>query len=120
MRTRLVEIRDLILDNLPEGTGSFYNFNYVIKCSIKFSDQIHNIDLDLFRSWSVKLKDKDEKKLTHEGEDEMLLLAERLQNRFPKILSNIYSDTSYKVSKKKTTKKHEYLSLVQIHSDSKN
>ncbi|KAJ3646979.1 hypothetical protein Zmor_024534 [Zophobas morio] len=79
MRTRLAEIKELILENLPEGT-----------------DEISNIDLDLFRSWTPKLRDKDEKKLTHEGEEEMLFLAERLQNRFPKLMTNIYSSTLYK------------------------
>jgi multiple inositol-polyphosphate phosphatase/2,3-bisphosphoglycerate 3-phosphatase len=80
MNTRLVEIRDLILENLSKAT-----------------DDISNLNLDLFRSWTSKLKDKDEKRLTHEGEDEMLLLAERLQNRFPSILSNVYSDSSIKL-----------------------
>jgi hypothetical protein len=80
MNTRLMEIRDLILENLSKAT-----------------DDISNLNLDLFRSWTSKLKDKDEKRLTHEGEDEMLLLAERLQNRFPSILSNVYSDSSIKL-----------------------
>lgn len=51
--------------------------------------------MDRFRTWSFKLTEKDEKKLTHEGEDEMLLLGERMQLRFPKILSSVYSQSAY-------------------------
>ncbi|KYB25797.1 Multiple inositol polyphosphate phosphatase 1-like Protein [Tribolium castaneum] len=80
MNTRLVEIRDAILENFPEGNG-----------------EINNFDLDLFRGWSPKLEANDEKKLTHEGEDEMVLLAERLQSRFPGILTSVYSDSAFKV-----------------------
>lgn len=40
---------------------------------------------------------KDETKLTHEGEEEMLLLAERMQNRFPDVFDDVYSNTTYKV-----------------------
>ncbi|XP_015838212.1 multiple inositol polyphosphate phosphatase 1 [Tribolium castaneum] len=79
MNTRLVEIRDAILENFPEGNG-----------------EINNFDLDLFRGWSPKLEANDEKKLTHEGEDEMVLLAERLQSRFPGILTSVYSDSAFK------------------------
>lgn len=82
MSTRLVEIRDAILENLPEG-----------------NTEIQNFDLDLFRAWSPKLEAKDEKKLTHEGEDEMVLLAERLQSRFPGIFTSIYSDSAFKVGR---------------------
>lgn len=60
-------------------------------------DIINNRDLDLFRKWKSKLNVKDEKKLTHEGEEEMLLLAERMQSRFPELFDLMYSNTSYKV-----------------------
>ncbi|KAJ8931673.1 hypothetical protein NQ314_015389 [Rhamnusium bicolor] len=58
---------------------------------------IKNRDLDLFQKWKIKLDVVDEQKLTHEGEEEMLLLAERMQSRFPGIFDNVYSNTSYKV-----------------------
>lgn len=78
MSARLPEIRDLILENLQQAT-----------------DQIHNIDIDLFKKWSIKLKQTDNKKLTHEGEDEMLLLAERMQIRFPGLIRNVYSESEH-------------------------
>lgn len=39
----------------------------------------------------------DEKKLTHEGEDELMELAERFQKRFPELLPETYSNSSFKV-----------------------
>ena len=47
--------------------------------------------------WTPEVENTDEKKLTHEGEDELLELAERFQRRFPKLLPEIYSNSSYKV-----------------------
>ncbi|GLV32949.1 Multiple inositol polyphosphate phosphatase 2 [Carabus blaptoides fortunei] len=52
--------------------------------------------LRAIRDWHVQINADDEKLLTHEGEDEMLNLAERMQLRYPTILSDIYSNTSYK------------------------
>lgn len=76
---RLPEIKELILnsDKLP-------------------NDFIRNRDLDLLRSWKPSLDLDDENKLTHEGEEEMLLLAERMQSRFPEVFDNAYSNTTYK------------------------
>ncbi|KAF5269596.1 hypothetical protein FQR65_LT05934 [Abscondita terminalis] len=81
MQDRLPEIRDLIIDNNAEP-----------------NDRLRHSDLDAFRKWKVKIQVADEKKLTHEGENEMVLLAERMQSRFPSIFSPIYSNTSYFVS----------------------
>lgn len=39
----------------------------------------------------------DEKRLAHEGEDEMVELAERFQNRFPQILPDVYTNSTFKV-----------------------
>ncbi|KAJ8939141.1 hypothetical protein NQ318_010896 [Aromia moschata] len=79
IKSRLPQIKDLVVknDGLP-------------------NDYIKNRDLDLLRTWKMKLDVKDEYKLTHEGEEEMLLLAERMQSRFPQIFDNVYSNTSYK------------------------
>ncbi|ENN71133.1 multiple inositol polyphosphate phosphatase 1 [Dendroctonus ponderosae] len=60
------------------------------------NDFIKNRDLDLFKKWKWTVKLEDEKKLTHEGEDEMLLMAERMQSRFPEVFENVYSNTTYK------------------------
>lgn len=78
MKDRLPEIRNLILENNPEPT-QFLRYT----------------DLYAFQKWKIKLRTSDEKRLTHEGEDEMLQLAERMQARFPNILRPIYSNTSY-------------------------
>ncbi|KAF5293597.1 hypothetical protein FQA39_LY03082 [Lamprigera yunnana] len=78
MKDRLLEVRDLILEN-----------------NIEPSDHLRHSVLDALRRWKVKLQVADEKKLTHEGENEMLLLAERMQARFPTIFTPIYSNTSY-------------------------
>ncbi|XP_050297794.1 multiple inositol polyphosphate phosphatase 1 [Anthonomus grandis grandis] len=79
MNIRLPEIKELILnsDSLP-------------------NEYIKHRDLDLFRKWKSTLDIRDENKLTHEGEEEMLLLAERMQSRLPEIFDNVYSNTSYK------------------------
>lgn len=68
-----------------------------------FSEYIKNRDLDLFRKWKISIDIDDDRKLTHEGEEEMLLLAERMQSRFPEIFDSAYSNTSYRVRKKATS-----------------
>lgn len=80
VNNRLPEIRDLILDS--DSVPNEY---------------VKNRDLDLFRKWKPHLDLRDENKLTHEGEEEMLLLAERMQARFPNVFENVYSNTSYKL-----------------------
>lgn len=76
MQKRLPQIRDMIIN---EGSSSV--------------DHMSSL-----RKWAVHITDKDEKQLTHEGEEEMLLLARRMQRRFPDILNSAYSNSSYKVS----------------------
>ena len=78
MIERLPEIRNLILENNPDS-----------------SEVLRNSDLYAFQKWKTKLLASEEKKLTHEGEDEMIELAERMQSRFPNLLSSAYSNTSY-------------------------
>lgn len=76
MRDRLPQIRNLILNtasDLPED---------LIKA---------------LRKWEIHITDNEQKQLTHEGEEEMLRLAERMQRRFPDVLSPVYSNSSYKV-----------------------
>ncbi|VEN59241.1 unnamed protein product [Callosobruchus maculatus] len=60
------------------------------------NEYVKNRDLDLFKKWKPSVDPKDEKKLAHEGEEEMLLLAERMQTRFPHVFDNVYSNTTYK------------------------
>lgn len=51
----------------------------------------------VFEGWKPKVKVTHQKMLVHEGEDEMIKLAERMQARFPSLLSIQYSNTSYYV-----------------------
>lgn len=76
MRERLPQIRDLILNNTNDFNGYFEN---------------------LLKKWEIYITDKDQKLLTHEGEEEMLYLAKRMQRRFPHVLETKYSNSSYKV-----------------------
>lgn len=55
-------------------------------------------DIERLRSWASQLNADEEKYLAYEGNDELLDLAERIQNRFPSILSEEYNEEFYKVS----------------------
>lgn len=96
---RLPQIKELILNSeeLPNGKTDSISLK-IEKQHQTFIDFIRNRDLDLLRSWKPTLDLDDENKLTHEGEEEMLLLAERMQSRFPEVLDNAYSNTTYKVN----------------------
>lgn len=48
------------------------------------------------KEWASQIDESEHKILAHEGENEMLELAERYQNRFPDILPEKYSNNSYK------------------------
>lgn len=76
MRERLPQIRELIVNSAIDLQGDFIN---------------------LLKAWRIYIIDKDQKLLTHEGEEEMLHLARRMQRRFPDLLSAEYSNSSYKV-----------------------
>ncbi|XP_020805718.1 multiple inositol polyphosphate phosphatase 1 [Drosophila serrata] len=54
-------------------------------------------DVEKLRRWSWKHLNasEDEKLLVAEGEDELINLAERMQNRFPSVLPDIYSPEWY-------------------------
>lgn len=51
-----------------------------------------------FEKWKANISEEDMKKLTHEGEDEMLQLAKRMKNRFPNLFPSLFSNSSYQVS----------------------
>lgn len=54
--------------------------------------------MDALSSWQFRMEHHhDEKWLTHEGEDEMIELAERLRKRFPQLLTQPYSTQAYYV-----------------------
>lgn len=54
-------------------------------------------DVEKVRSWEPTVDPSELKFLTHEGEEEMLLLGERFQNRFPDLLPESYSNKTFKV-----------------------
>lgn len=79
MRTRSIEIRDTILRAQKTATT------------------LCEADLDLFRQWEPELHVDDQKKLVLEGADELLYMAERMQNRFPKLLRDNFTNNTYRV-----------------------
>lgn len=79
MRERLPILQDAIVKNAAE--------NKTLLCD----EEAANL-----ANWSTELQEIDEKRLTHQGEDEMIELAERFQNRFNDILPDSYSNSSFK------------------------
>lgn len=55
-------------------------------------------DIERLRKWESQVNVEEEKHLTYEGQDELLQLAERIQNRFPSLLPEQFSENLYKVS----------------------
>ncbi|CAH1401394.1 unnamed protein product [Nezara viridula] len=71
-----------------------------VKLSIDTKDTISFLKGLLWKSqakkeWSSLLSSDSEKFLTTEGENEMMLLAQRFQNRFPSLLPTMFSNNSY-------------------------
>lgn len=52
-------------------------------------------ELARLRLWHFDVKSEEEKYLTNEGEQELMELAKRMQNRFPKLLINEYDPNIY-------------------------
>lgn len=97
MTNKLPRLRDRIIHN--SATSSKLNLSVIaVRIILYFVEvQLSEEALEAIRDWHLQIKPEDAKILAYEGEDEMLNLAERMQMRFPTILSNIYSNTSYKV-----------------------
>lgn len=55
-------------------------------------------DIERLRKWESQVNVEEEKHLTYEGQDELLQMAERIQNRFPSLLPEQFSENLYKVS----------------------
>lgn len=85
MRERLPELKEEILENHKNDIGN-----------------ICKGDLKYLYGWLPHVEEIHEKHLTYEGEDEMVELAERFQKRFPNILPETYSNSSYKVGLRKS------------------
>lgn len=78
MKTTLYSLRDKIINQFNKGKGSLT------------ADVISN-----FAAWETELDPMEEKTLAHEGQQEHMLLAERMQNRFPEIILKKYDNTSF-------------------------
>ncbi|KAM3963098.1 multiple inositol polyphosphate phosphatase 1 [Aphomia sociella] len=57
--------------------------------------QLTQVQLNELEKWSSELDAENEKILTLEGQDEMILLAERMQKRFPNAIKNKYSNKTF-------------------------
>lgn len=79
MNDHLPSLRDKIVLHHKEGKGSL--------CG----DEVRQLS-----KWAPGLEESENKKLTHEGEDELIELGERFQKRFPELLPEIYSNSSFK------------------------
>lgn len=53
--------------------------------------------LHWFSKWSSNISVEQEKFLTYEGQDEMILLAERMRKRFPNAIKEKYDNKSFLV-----------------------
>ncbi|GLH15193.1 Multiple inositol polyphosphate phosphatase 1 [Gryllus bimaculatus] len=70
--------------------------NAIMKNAAKNRTSLCDEEIALLSTWSTELEEADEKRLTHEGEDEMIELAERFQNRFNDLLSENYTNSTMK------------------------
>lgn len=55
-------------------------------------------DAALLAAWRITFTEEDIMKLTEEGENEMIDLAERYQSRFPSLMPEVYDNRTYRVS----------------------
>lgn len=81
IKTTLISLRTAILSNHNQTRGS-----------------LCDTDLAKLALWYPQIEIADQKRLVHEGEDEMVDLAERIQHRFPDLIPDDYSNSSFKVS----------------------
>lgn len=51
--------------------------------------------LESLKKWNFTVLEEEEKFLVAEGEDELIELAERMQNRFPTLMPEVYSPKQY-------------------------
>lgn len=66
-----------------------------------FKGSLSSEQLEDFEKWSNKLEIEKEKYLTYEGQNEMILLAERTQKRFPNAIRKEYNNKTFEVIVKK-------------------
>lgn len=70
---------------------------HIFRDLIYLQGRLCNEDKRLFQEWASHLSDDEEKNLVAEGEDELIDLGERYQNRFPGLLSDQYENSTYRV-----------------------
>jgi multiple inositol-polyphosphate phosphatase/2,3-bisphosphoglycerate 3-phosphatase len=70
---------------------------YLLVLFFNLPGKLCNEEIAALQAWSPHVEEADQKRLAHEGEDEMVELAERFQNRFPQILPDVYTNSTFKV-----------------------
>ncbi|XP_068629831.1 multiple inositol polyphosphate phosphatase 1 [Battus philenor] len=89
--TRLPSAKDIIGMN---NTLRDLKYEILRQHKIK-TGPLNSKQLDDFEEWSNSLEISKEKFLTYEGQDEMILLAERTQRRFPNAVKKEYNNKSF-------------------------
>lgn len=84
-RTPGKELDQFVKTRLPEIQKDIANNSF--KCKLCNKDEI--------KSWTSHKEIDDQKRLTKEGEDELLAIAERMQLRFPNLLNQPYENTNF-------------------------
>ncbi|XP_046680138.1 multiple inositol polyphosphate phosphatase 1-like [Homalodisca vitripennis] len=79
MRVNLSALKMILMDRHEAGKGN-----------------LCREEVEELRKWKPTVDPSELKFLTHEGEEEMLLLGERFLNRFPDLLPESYSNRTYK------------------------
>lgn len=79
---------------LYELHDTFPNSNEINKCRLYLGKLCNEDEIKL---WTVNKELDDTKRLTKEGEDELLGIAERMQLRFPHLLNQPYENTNFLV-----------------------
>lgn len=66
--------------------------------SFNISGELSKEQLEQLEQWSSDVDPDKEKYLTKEGQDEMILLAERMHKRFPNAVKHKYDNQTFLVS----------------------
>ncbi|KAL4714596.1 hypothetical protein ACJJTC_006642 [Scirpophaga incertulas] len=89
--TRLPSAKDIIAMN-----STLKDIKYeILNVQKRKKGVLTKEQLKQFKAWSSVIDIEQEKFLTHEGQHEMILLAERMQNRFPNAIRNKYSNKTH-------------------------
>ncbi|CAH0721784.1 unnamed protein product, partial [Brenthis ino] len=90
--TRLPSVKDILgMNNELEDL----KYEILIK-NRNGQGQLTKVQLQHLQNWSSRISLEQEKYLTLEGQDEMILLAERMQKRFPNAIKSNYSNKTHK------------------------